>query len=282
MANFLAPPQVAKALVGAGEKKAALPFGNMTWLGVLAGVYIAFGAHLASTVATGSFEYFGLKKLLIGGVFSVGLMLVVIAGAELFTGNNLLSIAAAHKKITIGGLMRNWSVVYIANFVGSILMALIIAKWSGLLDGPVGTTAIKIAYGKVSSVQEGLNHNWAYFFRAICCNWLVCLAVYLAIAAQLLAGIDGILNRMDPTELGYGPVDEDIFTWPAEKRAQIKALPTSLPMALEALATDHDFLLAGDVFSEDLIERWIASKREEDRQVRNRPHPYEIELYYDL
>ncbi|MCD6328704.1 formate/nitrite transporter family protein [bacterium] len=188
MANFLAPPQVAKALVGAGEKKAALPFGNMTWLGVLAGVYIAFGAHLASTVATGSFEYFGLKKLLIGGVFSVGLMLVVIAGAELFTGNNLLSIAAAHKKITIGGLMRNWSVVYIANFVGSILMALIIAKWSGLLDGPVGTTAIKIAYGKVSSVQEGLNHNWAYFFRAICCNWLVCLAVYLAIAAQTVMG----------------------------------------------------------------------------------------------
>ncbi len=105
---------------------------------------------------------------------------------------------------------------------------------------------------------------------------------YLAIAAQLLAGIDGILKQLDPTELGYGPVDEDIFAWPTKKRAQIKALPTSLPMAMEALEADRDFLLAGDVFSEDLIERWIASKREEDRQVRNRPHPYEIELYYDL
>ncbi len=105
---------------------------------------------------------------------------------------------------------------------------------------------------------------------------------YLAMAAQLLAGLDGIRNKMDPTELGYGPIDEDIFTWPEEKRAQIKALPTSLEQAMNALEVDHDFLLAGDVFSEDMIARWIARKRWEDRQVRNRPHPYEIELYYDL
>ncbi len=105
---------------------------------------------------------------------------------------------------------------------------------------------------------------------------------YLAIAAQLMAGIDGIRRGLDPTALGFGPIDEDIFSWAPEKRAAIKALPTSLEEAMDALEADHDFLLAGDVFSRDLIERWVARKRWEDREVRNRPHPYEIELYYSL
>lgn len=105
---------------------------------------------------------------------------------------------------------------------------------------------------------------------------------YLAIAAQLLAGIDGIRRQLDPTELGFGPVEEDIFSWPAERRARIKALPTSMEESMAALAADHDFLLAGDVFSKDVIDRWIARKLWEDREVRNRPHPYEIELYYGL
>jgi len=105
---------------------------------------------------------------------------------------------------------------------------------------------------------------------------------YLAMAAQLMAGIDGIRRRLDPTELGFGPVDEDIFSWPEERRKAVKALPTSLDAALDALENDHGFLMEGDVFSEDLIARWIEAKRREQRQVRNRPHPYEIELYYDL
>jgi glutamine synthetase len=105
---------------------------------------------------------------------------------------------------------------------------------------------------------------------------------YLAMAAQLMAGIDGIANELDPTEMGFGPVDEDIFSWPEEKRGEIKALPTSLSEAMDALRADHEFLLAGGVFNEDLIDRWVERKRWENRQVRNRPHPYEIELYYDL
>jgi len=105
---------------------------------------------------------------------------------------------------------------------------------------------------------------------------------YLAMAAQLLAGIDGILKGMDPTAMGLGPVDENIFSWSEAERARIKSLPTSLEQAMDALEADHDFLLAGGVFNEDLIQRWIAQKRLEEREVRNRPHPYEIELYYDL
>jgi glutamine synthetase len=105
---------------------------------------------------------------------------------------------------------------------------------------------------------------------------------YLMVAAQLMAGLDGIRKAMDPTALGFGPLDEDIFSWPAERRASIKALPTSLGQAIGALEADDAFLLEGGVFSEDLIQRWIERKRREERDVLNRPHPHEIELYYDL
>jgi glutamine synthetase len=105
---------------------------------------------------------------------------------------------------------------------------------------------------------------------------------YLAITAQLMAGLDGVRRALNPAELGFGPVDEDIFAWPPERRARIEALPTSMEEAMRALEHDHDFLLAGDVFSQDLIDRWIVRKRWEEREVRNRPHPYEIELYYGL
>jgi glutamine synthetase len=105
---------------------------------------------------------------------------------------------------------------------------------------------------------------------------------YLAIAAQLMAGIDGVRHRIDPTELGFGPYDEDVFSWPAERRAHIKALPTSLDEALDALERDHEFLQEGEVFSGEVLQRWVKRKRAEERSVRDRPHPYEIELYYDL
>jgi len=105
---------------------------------------------------------------------------------------------------------------------------------------------------------------------------------YLAMAAQLLAGLDGIETKMDPTALGFGPVDDDIFSWEPERRATIKALPTSLDGAMDALEADRSFLLEGGVFNDDLVERWTKKKRNEDREVRNRPHPYEIELYYGL
>jgi len=106
--------------------------------------------------------------------------------------------------------------------------------------------------------------------------------VYLALAAQLLAGLDGIRQQIDPTAAGFGPIDADVFSWTDERRAEIQPLPNSLKDALDALANDYDFLLAGDVFSEDLIQRWIAFKMDEEYyQVRNRPHPYEMELYFD-
>jgi len=107
--------------------------------------------------------------------------------------------------------------------------------------------------------------------------------VYMALAAQLLAGLDGIQKQVDPTELGFGPIDDNVFNWSAEKLATIKALPSSLNEALIALEEDHDFLLAGDVFSKDMLLRWVDYKRtQEYYPVRNRPHPYEMKLYFDV
>ena len=188
--NFLSPPELAKAFVGVGVGKAKLPISKMVLLGILAGVYIGFAAHLATTVATGwtiggEAALFGLQKFFIGAVFSVGLMLVIIPGSELFTGNNLLTVALCHGKLGFGGVLRNWIPVYLSNLIGSIILALIIALGSGLLDGKVGGTAINIALGKVAA-NDG--HNVAFFFRAICCNFLVCLAVMMAIAAKDISG----------------------------------------------------------------------------------------------
>ncbi len=107
--------------------------------------------------------------------------------------------------------------------------------------------------------------------------------VYMALAAQLLAGLDGIHKQIDPTQAGFGPIDANIFAWSEQQRTQIKSLPDSLNSALTALEQDHEFLLAGDVFSDLLINQWVDFKRNQEYyQVRNRPHPYEMSLYFDV
>ncbi len=106
---------------------------------------------------------------------------------------------------------------------------------------------------------------------------------YLALAAQLLAGMDGIRRQIDPSAAGFGPIDANIFAWSDAQRAAIRQLPGSLREALDALQGDHDFLLHGDVFSEELLTQWIHHKREvEYYPVRNRPHPFEMQLYFDV
>jgi glutamine synthetase len=106
---------------------------------------------------------------------------------------------------------------------------------------------------------------------------------YLMLAAMLMAGLDGIQNKIDPTANGFGPIDQNIFAWTDEQRGAIKSLPSSLNEALRALEADHDFLTAGGVFSDELIRQWVEYKRNyEYFAVRNRPHPYEMSLYFDV
>ena len=105
--------------------------------------------------------------------------------------------------------------------------------------------------------------------------------IYLALAVQLMAGLDGIQRQIDPRELGFGPIDQNIFAWNEEQRKAIKPLPSSLFEALRALENDHEFLLRGDVFDEGQIMEWIKVKMDEYYGVRNRPHPIEIAMYFD-
>ncbi len=106
---------------------------------------------------------------------------------------------------------------------------------------------------------------------------------YLAMSALLMAGLDGIKNRIMPTrENGYGPYDDNVFSWSEEQQSKLHAIPTSLEEALQALEDDHQYLIAGDVFNEELISSWITEKTKEVLAVRNRPHPFEMNLYYNI
>ena len=159
---------------------------KLTILGIFAGVYIGFGAQLAIMVThdMAAFLGVGMAKLIGGAVFSVGLMLVVIAGAELFTGNNLIFLSVLDRQVRVSRLLRNWTIVYFANFVGSLLLVLLM-YWSGLWKtdgGLVGAKALAIANSKVN-----LTFLQA-FARGIMCNWLVCLAVWMAVSARTVVG----------------------------------------------------------------------------------------------
>ena len=188
MKNFLTPEELAPALVTWGENKARKSIIQLLLLGFLAGAYIGFAAHLATVVGTGTFGWIGLKKFFIGSAFSVGLMLVIIPGSELWTGSTMMTTALLEKRITFAQLMKNWFWVYLGNLLGSVFLAWMIASQTGLLDGAFGGTALQIASTKVSAEVTGSTHNMAYFFRAIGCNWLVCLAVLLAMSAQEISG----------------------------------------------------------------------------------------------
>jgi formate/nitrite transporter len=169
-----------------GVKKTTASIPSVLVLGALAGVYIGFGAALATLVGHDAATKVGvgIAQVLVGSVFSVGLMLVVIAGAELFTGNNLMIAGALGKQYGLGRMLGRWGLVYAANFAGALLLAFIMYE-SGLwkmASGAVGAKAIAIASSKVN-----LSFGEA-FFRGIGCNWLVCLAVWMALSARQIAG----------------------------------------------------------------------------------------------
>jgi len=103
---------------------------------------------------------------------------------------------------------------------------------------------------------------------------------YLAMAAMLLAGLDGVRRGLDPSAMGFGPVDDNVFAWPESRRASIRPLVDSPAAAMRALARDHDYLLAGDVFPREIIDVWIAKKTTESADIQSRPHPHEFAMYY--
>lgn len=190
------PSEVAELVCNISTKKSKLSLWQLIILGILAGAYIGLGANLATVVSSDAPKYVGagIAQLLFGAVFSVGLMMVVIAGAELFTGNNMyMVLGILDHRCSWADLIRNWTVVWLANFAGSLLLVVLLvtgyygslgpeSALVGLLKGSVGAKAIMIAKGKLELSWLGA------FSRAILCNWLVCLAVWMALASHQIAG----------------------------------------------------------------------------------------------
>ena len=183
---FLTPLEMSKAISDIGEKKAKETIFELFVFGILAGVYISFGAAVATSVSSGGTLDAGLARFLSGSVFSLGLILVLILGSELFTGNILMTIGLIYQKYSFARVLRNWLVVYLGNLLGSLIIAYLVFN-SGLLarlgvPTPTGNTAINIAAMKLQlSFTEAL-------CRGILCNMLVCLAVIMCVASRTIEG----------------------------------------------------------------------------------------------
>jgi formate transporter len=193
--NFdaLPPPEMARKAEAVGIAKAAIDTATTFALAVLAGAFIAIGAAFATNTLAGSADLpYGVARLLAGLTFSLGLILVVVAGAELFTGNNLIVMAWASRRVSTLRLLRNWVIVYVGNFVGAIATAglLYAGKQYEFGQGAVGATALTIA-----ATKTGYGFGQAVALGMLC-NALVCIAVWLCYSARSTA--DKILAIIPP------------------------------------------------------------------------------------
>lgn len=183
----LKPSEILNTTIDKSLEKANSSFLKLFILGILGGAFIAFaaqGSNMAAFNLLSEPSTFGLGKALAGSIFGTGLMLVVIGGGGLFTGNVLMLAATTDKKIKFSSMLRNWLIVYIANFVGSILIVLLIYYSNQLMsaEGMLGAMTLKIASGKVSlTFLQALS-------LGILCNWLVCMAVWISYGTKALAG----------------------------------------------------------------------------------------------
>lgn len=204
--DALLPQEMATRAEYLGARKAEMPFIKMFMLSVLAGAFISLGAIFATTIGAGGMVVatadgaiafntglpYGVTRLLMGVVFSLGLILVIVGGAELFTGNNLIVMAWANGKVTGRALLRNWAIVYFGNFIGSIgtVILMFLTRQYTFGANSVGITALKIGVAKVEFT----------FLQAIAlgilCNALVCLAVWLSYSAR--STLDKILAIIFP------------------------------------------------------------------------------------
>ena len=222
---FLTPAETVKAIVENGRRVITQSPMRTVALSLLAGFYIAFGAELATVVTqdAASFVGQGIARFLAGSVFSLGLMLVVICGAELFTGNSLLASSALHGEITWGKLLENWLIVILGNFLGSLFFAWLMFESRLWMSGNIAEQAIRTA-----TVKCQLPFTVA-LVRGILCNWLVCLAVFMATASRDVTG---------KIIACYAPIMAFVASGFEHSIANMYFIPTGLFLAAETGRTD--------------------------------------------
>lgn len=225
------PPDIALACEAAGATKAGRDTLALLVLGVLAGAFIAFGAMFMTVVLSGSGDLpFGVARLLAGLVFSLGLILVIVGGAELFTGDSLMILACASRRISVAALARTWALVYVGNIAGALGTAALVflAGQHGFGGGAVGKTALTVATAKAALPTIQL------FFLAILCNVLVCLAVWMSFGAR---------NAADKVLVIVPPVAAFVAAGFEHSIANIYLLPYGL--AIKAWATPEFWTAIG-------------------------------------
>jgi formate/nitrite transporter len=219
------PPEIAEAAVETGVKKAHLRWDKVLVGSFLAGAYIAFGGLVAITVSAGldPRTWGTLPTLFMGAAFTLGLVLVLIAGSHLLTGNMMLvPIGAMQGRLTVGDVARNLSLVLIGNLVGALFVAYFLAVETGVIGG-VGSEAgapAALTYERLATIAEAkaLHESaWQIFLRGLGCNWLVCLAVWLSLSSDAVSGkILGIFFPvMAFVAMGFDHVVANMFFLPA-------------------------------------------------------------------
>ena len=214
--GFKDPKAVTETGTTKGAEKARLSWDKALVAGFLAGAYIAFGALLAVVVSSGLDPevWGGLPTFFSGAVFSLGLILVVIAGSELLTGNMaLVPLAVIRRKASLGHLLHNFGFVLIGNLLGSLFVAYFLAVESGVVtaEAPLARLA------ELAEAKGNTESTWEIFLRALGCNWLVCLAVWMAFAAEDIAGkvLAIFFPIMAFVAMGFDHVVANMFFLPA-------------------------------------------------------------------
>lgn len=190
--DAFSPKEIAARVEEIGVTKARLPFLSMLMLSILAGAFIGLGALYFVIVKSDPTLGFAARQILGGAVFSLGLILVVVAGAELFTGNNLLAMAWADGKISTLDVLRNWAIVCCGNFIGAAGLALLVylSRHAEMNNGAIAQEYLSIAAAKAAMPF------WTAFFKGVMCNVLVCMAVWMAFAGRSV--VDKVVSIIFP------------------------------------------------------------------------------------
>jgi formate/nitrite transporter len=219
------PPEIADAAVASGVTKVEVGVGKLLVGSFLAGAYIAFGGLVAIAVSSGlnPQQWGTLPTLFTGTAFALGLVLVVVAGSHLLTGNMMLvPIGALAGRISARDVAKNLTIVTIGNLAGSLFVAYFLAVQSGVIGGPNATpgTGAALMHTRLLGIAEGKGVTetaWQIFLRAVGCNWLVCLAVWMSLGAKTISG--KILAIFFPimafVALGFDHVVANMFFLPA-------------------------------------------------------------------
>jgi formate/nitrite transporter len=261
--DAFSPREVAARIETAGVAKARLPLPAMALLALLGGVYIGFGALMFLLVMADPTLPFAVARLLGGLVFSLGLLTVVVAGAELFTGNHLLAIAWADGRLRTGEVLRNWAVVGAGNALGAAALALAVA-WAGLgafNGGQLAQQALKLAQAKAALPWD------VALVRGLLCNVLVCLAVWMAMAGRSV--VDKAVAVVPPVTafvaLGLEHSVANFFFFPLAALLEAGPAAAGLPApAAAGIATNLAAVIAGNLLGGSVAVAgvyWVVYRR---------------------